>query len=513
MAAINQTKKQQNSERVIGLSQAHMHGRKVYICPKCKRKVPYKSRQCPFCGEKYPFAVKVPASLLKNVCNGIATKILHDYVHAYVFPNLTVSDQKYLHQYFTIIRTYGVQTDYNDILSQNSFNITLGWTPVAGELLVLAWGGYSVGSSAFDVSCQGITQTNVTWTRQATIKGSQTGATAEIWVGIVSAGAGTSVTLGTSNFGAYGGIITDICEYSGLAVSSFLDQTATYDSGSPATTTGDTGQTAATTQSSELWVGAIIGANSVSSAAQSAPTGGFTLLDGADKNLVGFMFSLGYLEKFVSSTGQAEAQDTFATPQYVNGCIATFFAQITTYTITASSDANSSISPLGAVVVNQGANQTFTYSANTGYNISQVLVDGSPVSITGSYTFINVQATHTIAISSTIQTFTITASSDANSTITPSGAVTVNYGGNQTFTYSANAGYVVSQVLVDGSSVAITGSYTFTNVQATHTIAVSSTKLSSGAADQRLGLNYSTPKGKNYKGNQPRSGIIEKKNA
>ena len=67
---------------------------------------------------------------------------------------------------------------------------------------------------------------------------------------------------------------------------------------------------------------------------------------------------------------------------------------------------------------------------------------------------------------------TVYASSDGCSTISPSGLVNVKYGGNQTFTYSANSGYVISLVLVDGSPASITGSYTFTDVEGSHTISV-----------------------------------------
>jgi parallel beta-helix repeat protein len=71
------------------------------------------------------------------------------------------------------------------------------------------------------------------------------------------------------------------------------------------------------------------------------------------------------------------------------------------YTISASCDSHSTISPLGPVQVKAGGSQTFTYSADAGYKITSVLVDGSPVPITGSYTFTNVQAPHTISVSTT----------------------------------------------------------------------------------------------------------------
>ncbi len=57
--------------------------------------------------------------------------------------------------------------------------------------------------------------------------------------------------------------------------------------------------------------------------------------------------------------------------------------------------------------------------------------------------------------------------------ISPAGQVTVAQGTNQTFTFTADSGYVVSNVVVDGSSLGASGSYTFTNVSASHAISVS----------------------------------------
>ena len=45
-------------------------------------------------------------------------------------------------------------------------------------------------------------------------------------------------------------------------------------------------------------------------------------------------------------------------------------------------------------------------------------------------------------------------------------------GGSRTFTITADEGYVVADVLVDGVSVGPVGSYTFSNVRANHTISV-----------------------------------------
>jgi uncharacterized repeat protein (TIGR02543 family) len=68
-------------------------------------------------------------------------------------------------------------------------------------------------------------------------------------------------------------------------------------------------------------------------------------------------------------------------------------------------------------------------------------------------------------------THIITATAGAGGGISPSGAITVTEGSNQTFTITATEGYRVSDVEVDGSSVGAVTSYTFTSVTAAHTIA------------------------------------------
>ena len=68
----------------------------------------------------------------------------------------------------------------------------------------------------------------------------------------------------------------------------------------------------------------------------------------------------------------------------------------TSYTITASAGVNGSISPSGSVNVAEGSNQTFTITANSGYSILDVTVDGVSQGAISSYTFTNVTANHTI---------------------------------------------------------------------------------------------------------------------
>ena len=79
-----------------------------------------------------------------------------------------------------------------------------------------------------------------------------------------------------------------------------------------------------------------------------------------------------------------------------------------------------------------------------------------------------------------IPTYTITATSNGNGSITPAGVTTVQEGGSQSYTIKADNGYHISDVKVNGVSVGVVESYDFTNVQSNQTIAVTFSRNSSG---------------------------------
>ena len=146
---------------------------------------------------------------------------------------------------------------------------------------------------------------------------------------------------------------------------------------------------------------------------------------------------------------------------------------LNTYTITNSAGENGSISPSGDQILEHGSTPTFTISPAANYHIADVKVDRVSVGAESSYTFTNVTADHTIAATFAINTYTITASAGSGGTISPSGAVSVNYGANQSFTISPTTGYHIADVKVDGSSVGTGASYTFSNVTENHNISAS----------------------------------------
>lgn len=170
---------------------------------------------------------------------------------------------------------------------------------------------------------------------------------------------------------------------------------------------------------------------------------------------------------------------------------------VTNYTITASAGTGGTITPNGAVSVSKGSNKTFAIAASAGYKISAVTVDGVSQGAITSYTFTNVTANHTISASFVATpTYTITASAGTGGTITPSGAVNVASGANQSFAIAASAGYKISSVTVDGTSVGAVATYTFTNVTANHTISATFVATPTYTITASAGANGSiTPSG------------------
>ncbi len=122
-----------------------------------------------------------------------------------------------------------------------------------------------------------------------------------------------------------------------------------------------------------------------------------------------------------------------------------------------------------------GSTRTVTYSPGTGYHLVSVTVDGVAVNIAtypNSYAFNNIAANHTIVVVYQIDMFTID-TAVTNGTITPDASVA--YGSSMTVTYSANDGYAIKSVTVDGVAVdvaAFPGSYTFNNITANHAVVV-----------------------------------------
>ena len=180
----------------------------------------------------------------------------------------------------------------------------------------------------------------------------------------------------------------------------------------------------------------------------------------------------GYLVEDVIIDGTSIGSRTSYTFENVvsDHTIAATFSSVPSnrHIIHASAGPNGQISPVGDVVVQ--SSQAFTITPNIHYHVADVVVDGTSRGSITTYTFSGVTSDHTISATFAINTLTITASAGNNGQVSPSGSTSVNYGADQTYTITANQGYLVADVLVDGSSVGSQTSYTFTNVITAHTI-------------------------------------------
>ena len=77
---------------------------------------------------------------------------------------------------------------------------------------------------------------------------------------------------------------------------------------------------------------------------------------------------------------------------------------VTNYTINATAGANGTISPSGEVTVAEGEDKTFTITANSGYHIKDVKVNGSSIGAVSTYTFNDVAANATITVEFEVDT-------------------------------------------------------------------------------------------------------------
>jgi hypothetical protein len=146
---------------------------------------------------------------------------------------------------------------------------------------------------------------------------------------------------------------------------------------------------------------------------------------------------------------------------------------IQTFAITASSKGEGNISPAGTTIVNYNGKVTYTITPNEGWHTTSILVDGvaQDVSLT-KYTFTKVKEDHKISVTFSTNIFTIISSASGGGHIVPEGETIVNAGDQQSYIMKANAGFEVSDVIVDGTSIGVVQEYTFYNVMAGHTIHV-----------------------------------------
>lgn len=115
--------------------------------------------------------------------------------------------------------------------------------------------------------------------------------------------------------------------------------------------------------------------------------------------------------------------------------------------------------------------KTYTFTGPVVNGVRGARVIGQVRTTDTSYHWI-VKEVRVIGSSGSTTSYTISTNAGANGTITPTSAI-VNPGASQSFTITPSSGYTVNDIQVDGVSVGAVSSYTFSNVQANHTIGAS----------------------------------------
>ena len=124
--------------------------------------------------------------------------------------------------------------------------------------------------------------------------------------------------------------------------------------------------------------------------------------------------------------------------------------------ITSVPGGNGTITPSKIDVI-EGSKVKITFTPNTGYMVDKVLVNGIEKTATGNEIEITVDEEKTVEVSYKKIPFTITVEEVTGATVDPDGTVTVSYGDNKNFTITANSGYKLIKVLVNGTEKTLDG--------------------------------------------------------
>ncbi|MBQ4542442.1 MAG: InlB B-repeat-containing protein [Clostridia bacterium] len=164
-----------------------------------------------------------------------------------------------------------------------------------------------------------------------------------------------------------------------------------------------------------------------------------------------------YVYDFTGWNTAADGSGFEITPATENiSYYAQFYKHLVQFAIKVSAGANGEISPKGNasndVMVEYGANKTFTFVPSHGYHVSKVYVDGKTVENLESYTFENVTGSHTISVVFKRNDFKATVVSD-DEMGTVSGSRWFENGERATYKITPKEGFIVESVFVNGKKV------------------------------------------------------------
>lgn len=131
---------------------------------------------------------------------------------------------------------------------------------------------------------------------------------------------------------------------------------------------------------------------------QTAITNAEAILNAADKDKYSAA-ALVELQELVNAGKQLTTESSQADVDAKKAEITAKIADIQTqFTITATAGNGGTIAPTGATKVYKGTSKAFTITPNEGYHVDSLTVDGTAVDVVTEYTFSDVTANHTIAV-------------------------------------------------------------------------------------------------------------------
>lgn len=140
---------------------------------------------------------------------------------------------------------------------------------------------------------------------------------------------------------------------------------------------------------------------------QTAITNAEAILNAADKDKYSAA-ALVELQELVNAGKQLTTESSQADVDAKKAEITAKIADIQTqFTITATAGNGGKIAPTGATNVYKGTSKAFTITPNDGYHVDSLTVDGTAVDVVTEYTFSDVTANHTIAVTFAKDTMTV----------------------------------------------------------------------------------------------------------
>ena len=138
--------------------------------------------------------------------------------------------------------------------------------------------------------------------------------------------------------------------------------------------------------------------------ADSQPVSGYKLYWGLSSGVYGTPVDCGNVTTYTLTGLPVVGPIYVAATAYATGQESVFSNEVIGYSLTVTSDGNSTISPNGVVWTQSGTSRTFTVNPKAGFD-AMVNLDGVLIGrVTGgTYQILNVSANHTISITSTAQ--------------------------------------------------------------------------------------------------------------